>query len=233
MRPNADLNYSTNETMPSEGIYIDLGSISFDDVPLLNDNGDVGDYFNGAKRIVSDVYEIDKDEKKSRNQSQTDVKEWRAKHWIVIVDDEPAIRLAIGDYLYSMGYIVVTACADPLALLEVLLWSCSWSFFNINDGDKNRYNGTESKGSIDECSVSADTVKDETEVSRSNKIQTIDMAPPPWIGEDADTKWRLPHCIISDVRMPETIDTILALFSSNHEFFDYSCWKLIFESIEG
>lgn len=50
----------------------------------------------------------------------TDVKFMeRTKHWIVLVDDEEAIRLAVGDYLYDQGY-QVTACADADALLEIL-----------------------------------------------------------------------------------------------------------------
>ena len=42
----------------------------------------------------------------------------RNKRWIVLVDDEEPIRLAVGDYLYDRGY-QVTACADADALLEV------------------------------------------------------------------------------------------------------------------
>lgn len=42
----------------------------------------------------------------------------RAKHWVVIVDDEIAIRLAVGDYLFDQGY-KVTACADANAMLHV------------------------------------------------------------------------------------------------------------------
>jgi PleD family two-component response regulator len=42
----------------------------------------------------------------------------RAKRWVVIVDDEEAIRMAVGDFLYDQGY-QVTACADADALLEV------------------------------------------------------------------------------------------------------------------
>lgn len=43
----------------------------------------------------------------------------RNKQWVILVDDEEAIRLAVGDYLYDSGY-QVTACADVDALLEVL-----------------------------------------------------------------------------------------------------------------
>jgi PleD family two-component response regulator len=42
----------------------------------------------------------------------------RSKKWVVVVDDEEAIRLAVGDYLYDQGY-QVTACADADSLLEV------------------------------------------------------------------------------------------------------------------
>ncbi|GFH51729.1 diatom response regulator 1 [Chaetoceros tenuissimus] len=43
----------------------------------------------------------------------------RSKSWIVLVDDEESIRLAVGKYLYESGY-TVTACADAEALLELL-----------------------------------------------------------------------------------------------------------------
>lgn len=43
---------------------------------------------------------------------------FRTKRWVIIVDDEESIRLAIGDYLFDQGY-QVTACADADALLQV------------------------------------------------------------------------------------------------------------------
>lgn len=42
----------------------------------------------------------------------------RTKRWVVLVDDEEAIRQAVGDYLYDQGY-QITACADADAMLEV------------------------------------------------------------------------------------------------------------------
>jgi hypothetical protein len=42
----------------------------------------------------------------------------RNKRWVLIVDDEEAIRMAVGDYLYDQGY-QVTACADADSLLEI------------------------------------------------------------------------------------------------------------------
>ena len=42
----------------------------------------------------------------------------RNSRWVVLVDDELAIRQAVGDYLYDQGY-QVTACADTDAFFEV------------------------------------------------------------------------------------------------------------------
>ncbi|KAL3944898.1 MAG: hypothetical protein SGBAC_001043 [Bacillariaceae sp.] len=42
----------------------------------------------------------------------------RNKRWVVLVDDEEPIRLAVGDYLFAQGY-QVTACSDADAMLEV------------------------------------------------------------------------------------------------------------------
>jgi DNA-binding response OmpR family regulator len=43
----------------------------------------------------------------------------RNKRWLVLVDDEESIRMAVGDFLYDQGY-KVTACADANALVEVV-----------------------------------------------------------------------------------------------------------------
>lgn len=50
----------------------------------------------------------------------------RNQHWIVLVDDEEAIRLAVGDFLYDQGY-QVTACADADAFLDICQQSPSSS----------------------------------------------------------------------------------------------------------
>jgi DNA-binding response OmpR family regulator len=42
----------------------------------------------------------------------------RNKSWIILVDDEEAIRQAVGDYLYDQGY-QVSACSEADAVLEV------------------------------------------------------------------------------------------------------------------
>ena len=61
---------------------------------------------------------INNNNNNSREQSDPKFKQ-RSKSWIVLVDDEEAIRLAVGNYLYEAGY-AVTACADAEALLELL-----------------------------------------------------------------------------------------------------------------
>jgi hypothetical protein len=48
----------------------------------------------------------------------------RNKRWIIVVDDEEDIRLALGDFLYDQGY-QVTACADADSMLEVCAGSRS------------------------------------------------------------------------------------------------------------
>lgn len=53
----------------------------------------------------------------------------RNKHWVVLVDDEEAIRLAVGDYLYDQGY-QVTACADADAFLDI----CQRGLADAGDG---------------------------------------------------------------------------------------------------
>jgi PleD family two-component response regulator len=42
----------------------------------------------------------------------------RSKRWVVLVDDEESIRMAVGDFLFNQGY-QVTACADADAMLEI------------------------------------------------------------------------------------------------------------------
>lgn len=44
----------------------------------------------------------------------------RNSHWLLIVDDEEAIRQSVGDYLFDAGY-QVTACADAASAQEILL----------------------------------------------------------------------------------------------------------------
>ena len=108
------------------------------------------------------------------------IEEWRSNHWIVLIDDESSIRLAIGDYLHSMGYSVITAVDGPMAFLEIILWSCSWSLLSTNNSD-------EGGG-----------------VTTNNQ-----QSPPPWIA--SHRPWRLPNCIISDIRMPGGIDGVQLL----------------------
>ena len=55
--------------------------------------------------------------------------------WIVLVDDEPSIRLAVGDYLHGLGYPTITACDGPESFLQAMLWSVSWSIQGGDGGD--------------------------------------------------------------------------------------------------
>ena len=64
----------------------------------------------------------------------------RAKRWIIFVDDEESIRLAVGDFLYDQGY-QVTACADADALLEIL-------HVDSNDNDSNEIDHFSEDGNI-------------------------------------------------------------------------------------
>lgn len=152
------------------GVYVDLGSI--------NNNDDGGLLY--PPQTTTDVQQ--QQQAKSIALNYTSIEEWRSKHWIVLIDDEPSIRLAIGDYLFANGYSVVSACDGPMAFLEVLLWSCSYSLYAGDAGG-------------------GDIIDEE-------KI------PPPWIDKEKksnQSSWRLPNCIISDIRMPGGIDGVQLL----------------------
>lgn len=61
---------------------------------------------------------------KDESTGHADKKAWarfvgRNKHWIVLVDDERDIRVAVGDYLYNQGY-QVTTCSSADDLLELM-----------------------------------------------------------------------------------------------------------------
>jgi DNA-binding NarL/FixJ family response regulator len=43
----------------------------------------------------------------------------RAKHWVILVDDEESIRHAVGDFLFDQGY-QVTACSDADTMFQVI-----------------------------------------------------------------------------------------------------------------
>lgn len=63
-----------------------------------------------------------KDEKEKIEEHRLRVN--RHKYWVMLVDDEEAIRLAVGRFLYESGY-QVTACSDSDAALEVLNVACN------------------------------------------------------------------------------------------------------------
>jgi len=79
-------------------------------------------YLSGNNDVKSHdrINDFDDDmNEENDTQKQNSKFKHRNKHWIVLVDDEEAIRLAIGDYLYDAGY-SVSACADGSALLDLL-----------------------------------------------------------------------------------------------------------------
>lgn len=171
------------------GTYVDLGTIASledSDIAILGSNSAIaeGADAGGQSETVT-------------ASTEGTIEEWRSKHWIVLIDDESSIRLAIGDYLHSMGYSCVTACDGPMSFLETLLWSCSWSLpseggtdgdVNIGPGDGD--NAALYDGQPQEC--------------------------PPWItgesnGGYREAGWRLPNCVISDIRMPGGIDGVQLL----------------------
>lgn len=55
----------------------------------------------------------------------------RNKRWVIVVDDEESIRMAVGDFLYDQGF-QVTACADVDSMLQ--LSSSTSSTETTNDG---------------------------------------------------------------------------------------------------
>ena len=144
------------------GVYVDLGSID-------NDNDAIS--FDADDTIQS----IDLQQSQT---NYTTIEQFRSNQWIVLIDDEPSIRLAIGDYLFSNGYSVVTACDGPLAFLEMMLWSCSHSLLISSEQEEE-----DNKSCCDS---------------------------PTWMDEKHQ-HWRLPSCIISDIRMPGGIDGVQLL----------------------
>ena len=77
----------------------------------------------------------------------------------------------------------MTACDGPMAFLEMMLWSASWSLSQHNDNE----NGN----AVEE---------DENEGDNGGNEDVV-ISCPPWIVKDKQQKkkkWRLPNCIISD-----------------------------------
>jgi len=143
-----------DKSSSSKGVYVDLDSLDDTDVSSSDILKPATQQFDTTTYSYDDM----------------NIEEWRSNYWVVLIDDESSIRLAIGDYLHANGYSVVTACDGPLSFLDVMLWSCSYSL--RSDGEEN--------------------------------IET-----PPWIQDNQN--WRLPNCIISDIRMPGGIDGVQLL----------------------
>lgn len=109
----------------------------------------------------------------------------RTKRWIVLVDDEESIRLAIGDYLYNEGY-SVTACADADALFEVLSQQRPY------DDNYDKYD-TVIDGEDLETPSLMNGLTGEGSTSSSYSPFTIEETP---------QRKSIPDVILSDIRMP-------------------------------
>lgn len=175
----------------NDGEYVDLGSIIPPPTTTSPNSLDHEDSF--MQMINDDTLQQPPPLQQDQNSITKVEASWRSNHWIVLIDDEPAIRLAIGDYLHSVGYTCVTACDGPMSFLEMMLWSCSWSIGQ--EGGGNYYNGEDGNGGGG-SKGGEDLVQEE-------------QLTPPWIQEKQ--AWRLPNCIISDIRMPGGIDGVQLL----------------------
>ena len=157
------------------GSYVDLGTIT------TNEADENDDYSFFQNLVVPPPPSETIHHQITSSTHSNNMEAWRSNHWIVLIDDEPSIRLAIGDYLHSMGYTMITACDGPQSFLDVLLYSCGWSLLmEDNDGNNDR---------------------------------------PPWMKDDDSDEsmlWRLPNCIISDIRMPGGVDGVQLLELLRH-----------------
>jgi DNA-binding response OmpR family regulator len=168
------------------GSYIDLGTITFNEASYNNDSF-LQNLFTKSQHHNNDPITPPLPSSSNNN---NDITQWRSKHWIVLIDDEPSIRLAIGDYLHSMGYSTITACDGPQSFLDVLLYSCGWSLLMNRDDDN------------------IDDDIDNSDIDNGGRS----AVPPPWIdNETSSMMWRLPNCIISDIRMPGGVDGVQLL----------------------
>jgi CheY-like chemotaxis protein len=163
------------------GSYIDLGS-------TINEYSNIDAIFQNVLP-VSQQHSTTKQPPPSNNSNNDN--NWRSKHWIVLIDDESSIRLAIGDYLHSMGYTMITACDGPSSFLDVLLYSCGWSFLSSSDGG---VGGGKIGDNIPPWIIDYDNSDDDGSNGSSNRML-----------------WRLPNCIISDIRMPGGVDGVQLL----------------------
>jgi DNA-binding NarL/FixJ family response regulator len=125
----------------------------------------------------------------------------RNRRWVVIVDDEESIRLAVGDFLYDAGY-QVSACADADSMLDLLLSPPSSSSLNGNHGGDatTNSNGTSSSS----CTTKSNDTSRLSVRSDSDSAATDTSSWTPFGGnrKPQQQQQQLPDAIISDIRMP-------------------------------
>jgi DNA-binding response OmpR family regulator len=71
----------------------------------------------------SSALHVNNEESSTENQKST-LFLARNPHWILLVDDEEAIRQSVGDFLFDAGY-QITACADAESAMDILVQSCT------------------------------------------------------------------------------------------------------------
>eukprot|EP00525_Craspedostauros_australis_P013547 CAMPEP_0198122224 /NCGR_PEP_ID=MMETSP1442-20131203/34209_1 /TAXON_ID= /ORGANISM="Craspedostauros australis, Strain CCMP3328" /LENGTH=284 /DNA_ID=CAMNT_0043781197 /DNA_START=201 /DNA_END=1055 /DNA_ORIENTATION=+ len=70
-------------------------------------------------------------ENEQQQEDQQHEEHQRSMHWVLLVDDEEAIRKAVGQLLYDCGY-QVTACADAFTAMKVVTSRSSSDAGNAN-----------------------------------------------------------------------------------------------------
>lgn len=79
----------------------------------------VGVWARARQRTAATKQDVGSDSKDDEKSLQDPKFIERNKRWIIVVDDEEPIRMAVGDFLYDQGY-QVTACADADSMLKLV-----------------------------------------------------------------------------------------------------------------
>jgi DNA-binding NarL/FixJ family response regulator len=176
---NSNIGTGNDYDVPSNSNNYKLNISALPDTNRLNRNMDNE---NGNNNNLM----IDK-----KNQMQ----QYRSQRWILLVDDEAAIRDAVGQLLVNSGY-QVTVCADGKEALRVALWSTRYGPPPSILRKKNRRSDCEiddknSAPSLSSISSISSTYSSGASASAS-ATSNLSLVPP----RD------LPDVIVSDVRMP-------------------------------
>ena len=119
------------------------------------------------------------------------MKQYRSQRWILLVDDEPSIRDAVGQLLVNSGY-QVTVCADGKEALRIALWSrygTPPSFVRKKRRNSDFMEGNENINNVDITLSSSSDIVSTTTTSETTKLPLV-------------TPRDKPDVIVSDIRMP-------------------------------